>query len=126
MKEIIIKESNKERIEAAIKEVEGRATARTIDFYDIIRDIKNIEGELSIAKKDMIGIIADVDHNAQDFPKAYKYTPESTHYVLTRKTSGWAISHITRRKTRSSKHTYQLTLTDTAKKAILDRMSDFS
>ena len=125
MKEILVKESNRERIESAIKDAQGKATARTIDFDDILKDIKEIEYTLGIAKKYMLGIKADIDHNAQDFPKAYKYTPESTHYMLVRKTSGWAITGICRRRTRGSKHTYNLELTEDAKREIINSMQDF-
>ena len=108
-----------------IKKAEGRATARTICFNDIINDIKTIEDKLNIKKKDMIGIKAYVDSNAQNFPNAYKYRPESTHYTMTRKKSGWDLECVLRDYTRNEKHTYNIILTEEAKKAILESMSDF-
>lgn len=126
MKEIMIKESNKEKIEAAIKMAEGRSTARTITYNDIVCDIARIEEKLNIAKKHMEGIKADVDHNAQDFPSAYKYTPESTQYCIIRKKSGWVLYYVGRQTTRGAKHTYKLQLTDEAKQEIIKAMSDFS
>ena len=40
MKEIIINEANEDKINAAIKEVEGKATARTITCHDIVWKIR--------------------------------------------------------------------------------------
>lgn len=125
MKTIIIKESNKEKINQAIKDAEGRASARTITYDDIIQDIKNVEQTLGIAKKDMVGIEVDVDHHAQNFPNAYKYTPESTQYIIRKKASGWELLSVDRYRTRREGHRYNVKLTAEAKAAIIKRMSDF-
>ena len=117
MKKIIIKEANKENINEVIKQVEGRATARLVDYNNVIHAINLIENQLDIAKKDMIGIVADIDYNAQEFPHAYKYTPESTHVKLERCSSGWALVDIKREY--CGKHMIKIHLTEDAKQAIL-------
>ena len=122
---IIISEKNKTKIENAIREAEGRSTARTITFENMVSAIDTIETTLGIAKKDMLGIIADVDYNAQSFPGAYKYTPQSTHFIAERVASGWAITDIRRWTTRGCTQTYKLTLTDRAKEAIIENMQAF-
>ena len=125
MKGILIKESNKEKINTYIAEAEGRATVRTIDYITIISDIATLEEKLSINKKDMIGIKADIDHHAQNFPSAYKYRPESTHYVIIREKTGWKLIVALRCTTRKSGHVFKLTFPDDVKKAIIKSMSDF-
>ncbi len=122
---MLIKEGNRERIEATIREAEGRATARTITYGDITRAIAELEKALNICKKDMTGITADIDYHAQNFPNAYKYTPESTHITVTRKTSAWDLARVYRDTTRREGHRYHLTLTEDAKKAIIQSKEIF-
>lgn len=126
MKPINIKEANRDKINAAIKEAEGRATARTINYDDIVDDITNIETKLNIAKKHMTGCYAWVDHNAQAFPSAYKYKPESTHYCIQRTASGWVLVSVDRMTTNSPSGRYELELTEEAQDAILESMMRFA
>lgn len=116
---MLVKDSNRTKIEAIIKAAEGRATARTIDFPDIERCLAELEKSLGICKKAMIGITANVDPKAQDFPNAYKYTPESTHFTVVRKASGWDLVSVDRDVTRRYNHRFHVTLTDEAKEAII-------
>ena len=118
---MLVKEANKEKIMMMIKEAEGRSTARTITYEDIICDIDTIERRLGITKKAMVGIKAHVDHNAQKFPNAYKWTPSSTHYTITKKAGGWDISNINRNTTRNKM--FYLELPDSAKKAIIESVT---
>lgn len=120
---IIAKDSNKDKLEAAIRSAEGRATARTISADIIIRTAERITRYLDIPKKRMIGIIADVDYNAQDFPRAYKYTPESTRFLMEYTASGWAVYAIDRNTTRRASQAVIFTLTEEAKAEILSRIS---
>lgn len=116
---MLIKESNRGKIEAMIEEAQKRARERKVDFDDIVKALDDIEKSLGIAKKSMIGITADIDIHAQDFPKAYKYTPESTQVMLVRKTSGWDLISVERWHTRKDGHRIELKLTDEAKEAII-------
>ena len=122
---MLVKEANKEKIEDIIRTAEGRATARTISYERIVVAIAELEKTLGIAKKNMTGITADIDYNAQDFPRAYKYTPESTHILVTRKTSGWDLTNVFRDTTRRWNHRFHVTLTDDAKAAIIASKEKF-
>lgn len=122
---MLIKDSNKIKIEKMIKEAEGKARERTIGFYDIFWAINMIESNLGIPKKYMEGIEADVDINAQNFPSAYKYTPKSTQFVMVKKKSGWDLRLVLRHTTRRENHRFQLKLTDMAKEALIKRHSEF-
>ena len=122
---MLINESNKQKIEDMIKKAEGRATVRTIGYRDIVDGIATLENSLGIRKKDMIGIVADIDMNAQDFPMAYKYTPASTHFTVIRKASGWDLKEVFRDTTRRYNHRFHVNLTDTAKQAIIESKCAF-
>ena len=98
MKAIIIKDTNKEKIESAIKEAEGRAKERLICFADIESAIKEIEKKFHcVTKKSMEGLSIIVDPYAQKYPKAYKYTPESTQFLLTFEKGSWRLRWVARR-----------------------------
>lgn len=117
---IAITEKNIDRINEAIKKAEGRATARTVTAKDILKAVEDLEHKLGILKKDMEGITAVIDVNAQDFPRAYKYTPDSTIVEIVRKKSGWSLVDVERDWTRSTKHKYAVKLTPEAEQAIID------
>ena len=123
MKPIKITEANWEKINTAIQEAEGRATVRTIDSKDVLNAIREIEKYFGLSKKMMVGVWISVDLNAQEFPKAYKYTPESTHFDVLRKDSGWYLMDVSRERCRvpSKKFVMISRLTEEQEKAILNR-----
>ena len=77
-------EKNIQKIAEAIKTAEGRATVRTIDAADVLRCAEKFQKSLDkmITKKASVGIVCQIDNNAQSFPNAYKYVPESTIFIL--------------------------------------------
>lgn len=108
-----------------IAESEGRASARTITAVDIADELEKIEERLSISKRAMQDVKVEVDCNAQSFPSAYGYTPYSTWFTAVYKSGSWTITDIYRYKTAGATSGHYITLTDAAKKAILDRISTF-
>lgn len=87
-----------EKLTAAIKEAERRATARTITA-DNIRDVlDSVDKRLRImsTKTDAIGTKVYCDYHAQSFPSAYRFTPESTHFVAELTKTGWKVVSIDR------------------------------
>lgn len=125
-KEIIVKESNKEAITAAIKEAEGRATVRTITYEKIAMACKTIENQLGIPKKYMKDVSAYVDINAQDFPNAYRFIPQSTQFRVYYTGKDWKLTSIYRDKTERLNGMFRLNLTPDAEKAILAQYRVFS
>ena len=95
-KAIKITAENAEKINEMIAKEEGKARSRTIIAADIFRTIDTIEKRLDIPKKYLVGIVARLDLNAQDFPKAYKYTPYSTHATIERRPAGWYLVYVWR------------------------------
>ena len=117
---IIIKDSNKEKIEMELEKVQCRCLYRKVSFDNLSSIIKDIEDKLDIPKSRMLGVDADVDYNAQDFPRAYKFNPESTHIRIKKVASGWALIDVWRGKCRPSTQKYILDLPDDAIMAIVD------
>lgn len=120
---IQIKPENLSRIQQEIDKVQKRSRVRCINVQDIVEDIKLIEYKLGISKKAMVGVIARIDHNAQGFPGSYKGIPESTHVTIEKKAAGWNLIQIERSRTETRR--FSLTLTEEAKKAIIEECEYF-
>ena len=95
---IRVMQSNLDKIEAKIDFMQSAAKVRTITGIAILSTIKEIENRLSsiLHKKDWHGLSFRVDENAQKFPSAYKYVPESTIYKLEYRKSGWYLIWVMR------------------------------
>ena len=121
MKELKIKinKGNTGKIEDAIKAAEGRATARTINAGWIMNSVERVEDALNIPKTHMKGIRVDVDPHAQSFPRAYKYTPESTQFSAEYNGKEWVLTGIWRGACHGCTQEFSITLTDEAKAAII-------
>ncbi len=125
MKPIGIK--NCEQLAEAIKAAEGRAKERRISVEDIINALTEVDERLSIisTRTDAVGTIVHVDVNAQRFPSAYKYVPESTHFSAELKRDGWRIVSIFRERTKGPKGRITMELTAATKARIVERVSTF-
>lgn len=83
--------TNKEKLTKAIKEAEGRATARTITADDIV----DILSRITVPKSKLNGTIVKYD-GAEHFPSTYKYLPESTHFIAKNSNGKWYITDLFR------------------------------
>ena len=117
---MLFKENNKEKINAMFAEANGKCRERILTYDNVEAALTKIERQLGIAKKDMVGIVALIDPNAQDFPRAYKYTPYSIYCIAVRKASGWDVEPFGKSRTARASRMASLTLTDRAKEAILE------
>ena len=108
-----------EKLETAIKETEGRAKVRKINAEDILNAVLQVDDYFGITKKAMIGTTIKVDCNAQKFPNAYKWVPESTCFCAEMTSIGWAVTSIFRDTTKSKK--FYVELSDTAKEAYMEK-----
>ncbi len=115
--------NNEKKLIEALDEVQKRSKTRTVEAKDIKAAASRIENALGIPKKHMTGIKAEVDINAQDFPHAYKYSPESTVFDLERTATGWVVTDIRRDKPHARFKEIYLTLTDEAKNALIARFA---
>ncbi len=121
---IRIDANNTDKLNDAIKEAEGKATARRLIVPEILRRVEDLQAKLDtlMKKKDQIGISASIDVNAQTFPSAYKYTPESTCFSVEKTSSGWFMNGI--RRATCTNREVSLGLTDEQKSAIADYVTD--
>lgn len=110
--------NNKEKIEAALNEVQSRAKARTISYEDILEAIDTIEEKLNISKKAMVGVIARVSLHCQHFPANYNGQPMGTEFTIQR-FSSWFLTGVSRENIEHVRK-YRLTLSESAKEAILE------
>ena len=111
-----------EPLSAAIREAEGRATERCLTARAVVLAIESITENLKIPASRMRGIKATVCPAAQDFPRAYKYTPKATTFCIEYKSAGWVVTDISRTACPRASQEYYIELTEDAKAAIIDRI----
>lgn len=121
MKEIIFKESNYEKVQKALDNVQKLSKVRTVSVQDINVYLEIADEKLGIPKKYMNGISVTIDVNAQNFPATYSYTPESTIVKAVYKNCNWKITDIYRGPTRRAGKEICCHLTDEAKEKVLDK-----
>lgn len=127
---VIVKENNKEKIDAIINEVEGKATSRRISSASVFDIAEVLDKKLLalVCKKNLKGTKAQVDFNAQDFAKAYraKGTPRSTWVTLEYNGKEWVLTEVKRDSTASSASAFRIEYTEQAKKDIVAHMEKFT
>ncbi len=88
---------NETAVNAAIKKAEGRATVRRARHNDLLALLPEIEDRAAILNRaERIGLQVLIDVNAQNFPRAYKYTAESTLVTIEWFATGWFVVGIER------------------------------
>ena len=112
-------------ITAVIAEEQVRCRERLLDPDDIADACIEIENALRISKKNMVGVSAVVDPNAQTFCRSYQKAshgnrPESTQFAIFYKANGWHLNCVQR--TYCGARRLSISLPETAKKAITDRI----
>ena len=118
---IVVKKENAEKIQKAIDVAEGKARERKITAEDLIASAEKLSKKLGIAPAHLRGVRAKVDLNAQDFPRAYKYIPESTIAFLEHTGRAWALVDVRRDNAEIANRAVRFTLTDEAREWILKR-----
>mgnify|MGYP006952759053 CR=1 FL=1 len=98
-----------------IHAAEGRASVRLLSVDDIMDAIDSVPR--CVLKKHLPGCEIHCDPNAQSFPHAYGYRPDSTHFSVVRRPAGWYLVRVIR-DTCGTSHG-QLVLTDGAKADII-------
>lgn len=106
-------------------EVQGKAHVRTISALDIVSALADVESRLRITKKALNGVSVVIDLNAQDFPSAYKWTPDSTIFWAMFKLGRWFITDIKRDTTRRASQRVVVFHTEASKAALVSRFSSW-
>lgn len=115
---IIINGNHADKLDAALTEVQNRCTDRTLTVSDVERILESASDKLSIPKASLNGTRLAYT-GAEKFPSAYKYRPESTHFVAEHNGRFWVIVEIIRRTCPNRTDNASLHLSDSAKEALL-------
>ena len=124
-KPIIINERNRQKIEKALSEVQKRCTARTIDYFDIVHELKAVSNQVCFVctKKGLENTSVLIDVNGQNFPNAYKFSAKSTQFRAVYSNGKWRLVYLGRDWCRTYSQRWNIVLSDTAKQCILDSYS---
>ena len=110
-----------EKLEKAIEEAQGRATARTVTANEICRILQSV-GD-GVAKANLSGTKVHYT-GAQHFPNAYKYRPDSTHWTAENIRGNWYVTDIWRGACPNrTKWNTEVEYSEIAKEAILESLS---
>lgn len=124
-KPIIINERNRQKIEKALDEAQGRCKARLITYEDILSELKAVDEQFSkvCTKKafENTGVLIDV--NGQVFPKAYEFSAKSTQFRTVYSKGKWRLVYLGRDWCRTYSQRWNIVLSDTAKQCILETFS---
>ena len=123
-KSIIINEHNRNKIEKALDEVQGRCKARLITYENILAELKAVDEQLSICpKKALENTEVLIDVNGQNFPNAYKFSAKSTQFRSVYSKGKWRLVYLERDWCRTYSQRWHIALSDTAKECILQAYS---
>ena len=124
-KPVIINEHNRNKIEKALDEVQKRCTARTIDYFDIVNELKSVSNQFSkvCTKKAFENTSVSIDVNGQNFPNSYKYSAKSTQFVAIYLKGKWRLVYLGRDWCRTYSQRWNVFLSETAKRSILESYS---
>ena len=124
-KPIIINECNRNKIEKALDEVQKRCTTRTIDYYDIVNELKYVDNQFSkvCTKKAFENTEVLIDVNGQNFPNSYKFSAKSTQFRAVYFKSKWRLVYLDRDFCKTYSQRWNITLSNSAKECILSEYS---
>ena len=129
MTNIIIKPENAAKINAALKQANGKARVRTIDdYYEVNLIIGRIEIELraaGITTKKLMENVRFCFDQMQHFPNRYRGRPEATYIICHYHNGFWRLDRAGRdycNSTRKANRGYTITLTDAAKQAVVEKV----
>lgn len=88
---------------------------------DVLQSLCDVEDVLGITHKALKGVKVKIDPNAQTFPSAYKYTPESTQFNAEFDGKEWKITRIYRDT--CGRHKVRVEHTEASKAAIVEKLT---
>lgn len=113
---------NTEKLENALQEAQGRATARTLGVEDVLKYLKRVEDRIGVGKTALKGTKVHFT-GAEKFAKAYQYVPESTHFEAVHNGKTWFVTLITRDTCPNRWDKIDVELSDITKDAVLKSLS---
>lgn len=120
-KPVIINDHNRNKIEKALDEVQGRCKTRLIDYEDILSELKAVDEQFSsvCTKKSFENTEVLIDVNGQSFPNSYKFSPKSTQFRAVYLKGKWRLVYLDRDWCRAYSQRWDIVLSETAKQSIL-------
>ncbi len=114
------------KLVGAIAAEQRSCSARLVTAKDVVKCLVDVEKELGISKAALADTMIRLDINAQEFPNHYlskcrHSTPQSTQVWAEYKVGGWTVTNI--RRADVQRHRVRLTLSETAKAALIERFS---
>jgi hypothetical protein len=120
-KPIEITEKNKDRINTAIREIEGKARLRTLTYTDCEEAVKLMRTEVPCTLTDLNGTIMFYQPGAHKFAKAYYGVPEATYIRVLVKHGRFYLTEIGRTPCNfGTTHAYKLS--ETAKPGMIRKL----
>jgi len=115
------RENATELIESELSKIQSKSKVRTLMTFEVAKWLDIVTDTLKITKKAMNGISVIIDVNAQSFPSAYKYIPQSTIFEAVYKNGSWRVTDIYRGRCGNIR--VKIHHTDDSLKAIQERFS---
>lgn len=126
MKAIIIKESNRARIEALCEKANGAGKARLLDYDSLVKAVERVYRKFDLPKK-ALHITVEYDCGAEKYPSAYKWSARSTQATILFRNGNAYLTDICRDT--AHMHTdncFNVTyMGDTTREALINRYSKF-
>ena len=110
-------------IRQALAAVQRGCTARTLTLERIEEVLQGVEDEIRVSKAALKGTQVWYT-GAEQFPNAYRYSPQSTHFRAEYNGRGWVVTDIVRGTCPNRRSNTSVTLSDSAKDAVLARLQN--
>ena len=118
---IIINGKHTEKLTEALEAVQARCTARTLTCSDVERILDEVTERLHVSKANLKGTRIDYT-GAEKFPGAYKFRPESTHFIAEHNGRHWVILDIGRYTCPNRRENVNITMSLLTRAAVLDSL----
>lgn len=128
MKEIILNknENNWKKLEELLNISQERCTTRILEVEDVKKLIEKIENrltDLGLLKTYRNDLKVDCNPYQEEYPQAYKYTPQGTHITLCYKNNNWRVLNAYRTNCNGkSEKALEFYFTDYQKERILNNI----
>ena len=122
---IKITENNKEKLENALAQANGKARERLAHYEDLLKAVDRILDKYEISKCRMEGLQVRVDVNSQYKPHSYKHAMYSTFFTIEFGTSGAYLVDCKRDYTEERFPFRVINFPDSVKEAICEKFNKF-
>ena len=121
---IAINGSHRPRLAALLEAAQKRCTARTLDVSDVETILNNVDQRLDIPKCSLRGTLLYYS-GAENFPSAYRYRPESTHFRAEHTGRCWVVTGASRHTCPDRYDNASLVLSPSAREALQRKHESF-